>query len=67
MAIISNKKYKRNISLRRILVKKTIAVIIISIITILFLLGFIDRSPNQVINNESDVIYSINNIETTSS
>lgn len=44
--------------------KKTIAVIIISIITILFLLGFIDRSPNQVINNESDVIYSINNIET---
>ena len=64
MAIISNKKYKRNISLRRILVKKTIAVIIISIITILFLLGFIDRSPNQVINNESDVIYSINNIET---
>lgn len=44
--------------------KKIIAVIITSIITIIFLLGFIDKSPKQVVSNEADIIYSINNIET---
>lgn len=43
--------------------KKIIAVIIISIVTIIFLLGFIDKSPKEVVSNDADVVYSINNIE----
>lgn len=42
--------------------KKIILTISISIITIIILLSFIDRTPQQVSNNTADIVYSINSI-----
>lgn len=42
--------------------KKIIAPIIISIITIVILLSFIDRNPKNEMVNTADIIYSIDNI-----
>jgi oligopeptide transport system substrate-binding protein len=44
--------------------KKIILTISISIITIIILLSFIDRTPKQVSNNTADIVYSINSIPT---
>ena len=44
--------------------KKIILTISISIITIIILLSFIDRTPQQVSNNTADIVYSINSIPT---
>ena len=42
--------------------KKIILTISISIVTIIILLSFIDRTPQQVSNNTADIVYSINSI-----
>lgn len=42
--------------------KKIIITISISIITIIVLLSFIDRTPQERVNNTADIIYSINSI-----
>lgn len=42
--------------------KKIILTISISIVTIIVLLSFIDRTPQQVSNNTADIVYSINSI-----
>ena len=42
--------------------KKIILTISISIVTIIILLSFIDRTPKQVSNNTADIVYSINSI-----
>ena len=44
--------------------KKIILTISISIITIIILLSFIDRTPKQALNNTADIVYSINSIPT---
>ena len=44
--------------------KKIILTISISIITIIILLSFIDRTPKQASNNTADIVYSINSIPT---
>ena len=44
--------------------KKIILTISISIVTIITLLSFIDRAPQQVLNNTADIVYSINSIPT---
>ena len=44
--------------------KKIILTISISIITIIILLSFIDRTPQQASNNTADIVYSINSIPT---
>lgn len=44
--------------------KKIILTISISIVTIIILLSFIDRTPQQVLNNTADIVYSINSIPT---
>ena len=44
--------------------KKIIVTISISIITIIILLSFIDRTPQQISNNTADIVYSINSIPT---
>ncbi|MEN8079216.1 ABC transporter substrate-binding protein [Clostridioides difficile] len=42
--------------------KKIIITISISIITVIILLSFIDRTPEKSVNNTADIIYSINSI-----
>lgn len=42
--------------------KKIIATISVSIITIIILLSFIDKTPKKEVNNTADIVYSINNI-----
>ena len=42
--------------------KKIILTISISIVTIIILLSFLDRTPQQVSNNTADIVYSINSI-----
>lgn len=42
--------------------KKIIITILTSIITIIILLSFIDRTPKESVNNTADIIYSINSI-----
>lgn len=44
--------------------KKIILTISISIVTIIILLSFIDRTPQQTSGNTADIVYSINNIPT---
>lgn len=44
--------------------KKIIITISISIVAIIILLSFIDRTPQQISNNTADIVYSINNIPT---
>ena len=42
--------------------KKIIITISISVITVIILLSFIDRTPKENVNNTADIIYSINSI-----
>lgn len=42
--------------------KKSLITIILGIITIVFLLGFIDRDKTEQVKSTADVIYSVNNI-----
>ena len=42
--------------------KKTITLIIVSIITVVFLLGFIDRSPKDNNKSKAELVYSVNDI-----
>ena len=57
MSIIKKRIQKGGINL-----KKIILTISISIVTIIVLLSFIDRTPQQVSNNTADIVYSINSI-----
>lgn len=36
--------------------------IFVCLVTVVFLLGFIDRNPSQQVKSEADIVYSINNI-----
>ena len=42
--------------------KKIFVVLILFALTIIFLLGFIDKSPSGLVKSEADIVYSINNI-----
>lgn len=44
------------------ILKKIITTVSISVVTIIILLSFIDRSPQQTINNTADIVYSISSI-----
>ena len=58
MSIIIEKYNKRG----EINLKKIIAAISVSIVTIIILLSFIDRTPQESESNTADIVYSITSI-----
>ena len=47
---------------RRVNLKKIFVVLGLFVVSIVFLLGFIDKSPTKQVRSEADIVYSINNI-----
>ena len=44
------------------ILKRILITIALCVVTVVFLLGFIDRNPSKQVKSEADIVYSINNI-----
>lgn len=42
--------------------KRILVVLVLFVVSIIFLLGFVDKNPSKQIKSEADIVYSINNI-----
>ena len=47
---------------RRVNLKRIFVVLGLFVVSIIFLLGFVDQNPSKQVKSEADIVYSINNI-----